>query len=169
MPSIRSKLFKRFFLVRQLIYRKDLMKTAFVHRRFFHADNTAENDQNEQSHTEAPLLEEKRSGEQTSETTCFLFLTISSRLSPPVSQSLQSFSFFPLFRPNPFVMFLRFFSCYILPFSITIYIFFSTFVLYIWSLYPYFYIGNFFPFFFLGFIDFKKNKRFSFFFLSYFF
>lgn len=166
---VRSKLFKRFFPVRQLLYRKDLMKTAFAHRRFFHADNTAENDQNEQSHTEAPLLEEKRSGEQTSETTCFLFLTISSRLSPPVSQSLQSFSFFPLFRlPDPFVMFLLLlYSSRLILFDNHLYLF-STFVLYIWSLYffiSYFYLDNFFPFF----SQFKKNRFFFLFSIIFFF
>lgn len=166
---MRSKLFKRFFPVRQLLYRKDLMKTAFAHRRFFHADNTAENDQNEQSHTEAPLLEEKRSGEQTSETTCFLFLTISSRLSPPVSQSLQSFSFFPLFRlPDPFVMFLLLlYSSRLILFDNHLYLF-SIFVLYIWSLYffiSYFYLDNFFPFF----SQFKKNRFFFLFSIIFFF
>lgn len=126
------------------------MKTAFAHRRFFHADNTAENDQNEQSHTEAPLLEEKRSGEQTSETTCFLFLTISSRLSPPVSQSL--FFIFPSFSPwsvchvSSFLLLL--YSSRLILFDNHLYLFF-TFVLHIWSLYFFIliYPSNFFSFF----------------------
>lgn len=105
--------------VRQLPYGEDSMKTA--RRCFFEADNTAENDQNEQSHAEAPPLREKRSGEQTSETTCFLFPALPSPAFPttavvhPVSLRLSTFHFslfFVLIRLSPFLLLPPFFSVF---------------------------------------------------------
>lgn len=105
--------------VRQLPYGEDSMKTA--RRRFFEADNTAENDQNEQSHAEAPPLREKRSGEQTSETTCFLFPALPSPAFPttavvhPVSLRLSTFHFslfFVLIRLSPFLLLPPIFLCF---------------------------------------------------------